>query len=58
MNKNCFAIAQIETLARSVASYASYFNRQGDIFGEVDEAVQDAENALLELVRIMKLTNV
>ncbi len=58
MNDNIFAIQQIETLAHSVASYASFFNRSGDIFGEVDAAVQDAENALIELARIMKLTSI
>ena len=58
MNDNNFAISQIETLAHNVSTYASYFNRKGDIFGEVDAAVQDAENALIELARIMKLTSV
>lgn len=57
MNDNNFAISQIETLAHNVAAYASYFNRKGDIFGEVDAAVQDAENALIELARIMRLTS-
>lgn len=57
MNDNSFAISQIETLAHNVAAYASYFNRKGDIFGEVDAAVQNAENALIELARIMRLTS-
>lgn len=57
MNDNIFAITQIETLAHNVAAYASYFNRKGDIYGEVDAAVQDAENALVELARIMRLTS-
>lgn len=57
MNDNNFAISQIETLAHNIAAYASYFNRKGDIFGEVDAAVQDVENALVELARIMRLTS-
>lgn len=57
MKNNDFAITNIETMAHNVSTYASYFDRRGDIFGEVDNAVQDAEKALLELARIMKLTN-
>lgn len=57
MKNNDFAIMNIETMAHNVSTYASYFDRRGDIFGEVDNAVQDAEKALLELARIMKLTN-
>ena len=58
MDNNIFAISQIETLAHNVSTYASFFNREGDMFGEVDAAVQDAENALIELARIMRLTSV
>lgn len=54
---NEYAIMNIETLAHNVACYASYFDRKDDIFGEIDEAVQKAENALLELANTMKLYN-
>lgn len=57
MENNYQAISNIETLAGNVATYASYFDRSGDFFGEVDAAVQVAENALLELARIMRLTS-
>lgn len=57
IKNNEYAIMNIETLAHNVASYASYFDREDDIFGEIDEAVQKAENALLELANTMKLYN-
>lgn len=55
IKNNEYAIMNIETLAHNVACYASYFDREDDLFGEIDEAVQKAENALLELADTMKL---
>lgn len=57
IKNNEYAISNIEVMAHNVASYASYFDREDDIFGEIDEAVQKAENALLELANTMKLYN-
>lgn len=54
---NDFAISNIEVMAHNVATYASFFNRKNDIYGDIDTAVQDAENALLELARIMNMIN-
>lgn len=50
-----YAIRNLETIAHNIAAYASY--RGGyvnDIYGEIDDSVQNAENAVLELCRMIE----
>lgn len=54
MINNSFAVTNIETMAHNVAIYASYFDRENDTFGEVDDAVTEAERALDKLACIMR----
>ena len=54
MTNNSFAVTNIETMAHNVSVYASYFNRENDTFGEVDDAVMEAERALDKLACIMR----
>ena len=54
MINNSFAVTNIETMAHNVAVYASYFDRENDTFGEVDDAVTEAERALDKLACIMR----
>ena len=54
METNSLAVTNIETMATNVAVYASYFNRENDTYGEVDDAVIDAERALDKLTCIMR----
>ena len=47
---NDTAKRNLETLRNSIAVYASYLDRSADIYGEIDDAVQKAENAMSELL--------
>lgn len=47
---NDTAKRNLETLRNNIAVYASYLDRSADIFGEIDDAVQKAENAMSELL--------
>ena len=54
MTNNSFAVTNIETMAHNVAVYASYYNRENDTFGEVDDAVMEAKRAVGRLAFIMR----
>ena len=47
---NDTAKRNLETLRNNIAVYASYLDRSADIYGEIDDAVQKAENAMSELL--------
>ena len=52
-NNNEYAMSNIETMAHNVMIYRSYYTSKEDACGEVDDAAQAAENALLHLVNVM-----
>ena len=47
---NDTAKRNLETLRNNIAVYASFLDRSADIYGEIDDAVQKAENAMSELL--------
>lgn len=51
---NDTAKRNLETLRNNIAVYASYLDRSADIYGEIDDAVQKAENAMNELLNTIK----
>lgn len=51
---NDTAKRNLETLRNNIAVYASYLDRSADIYGEIDDAVQKAENAMSELLNTIK----
>ena len=51
---NDTAKRNLETLRNNIAVYASYLDRSADIFGEIDDAVQKAENAMSELLNTIE----
>lgn len=58
MTKSEYAIMQIEQMARNITVYASYYDRGEDVYGEVDNAVDFVERALLNLCEVMQLNKV
>ena len=53
MTNNEYAITNLRQIAYNIDVYASYANRTNDMCGEVDEAVTEAENAVLRLVDVI-----
>ena len=53
MTNKDFAINNLRQIAGNIAIYASYVNRTNDMCGEVDEAVTEAEKAVLRLVDVI-----
>lgn len=53
MTNNEYAITNLRQIAYNISVYASYANRANDMCGEVDEAVTDAEKAVLRLVDVI-----
>lgn len=51
---NDTAKRNLETLRNNIAVYASFLDRSADIYGEIDDAVQKAENAMSELLNTIK----
>ena len=47
---NDTAKRNLETLRNNIAVYASYLDRSIDVYNEIDDAVQKAENAMSELL--------
>lgn len=53
MTNKEYAITNLRQIAENIAIYASYANRSNDKCGEVDEAVTEAEKAVLCLVDVI-----
>lgn len=47
---NDTAKRNLETLRNNIAVYASFLDRSVDVYNEIDDAVQKAENAMSELL--------
>lgn len=47
---NDTAKRNLETLRNNIAVYASFLDRSIDVYNEIDDAVQKAENAMSELL--------
>ena len=54
MTNNEQAITNIETMANNVMSFRSYYHTDKDVYAEVDDAAQEAENALRKLAEKMR----
>lgn len=54
MTNNEHAISNIETMANNVMSFRSYYYTDKDVYAEVDDAAQEAENALRKLAKKMR----
>lgn len=54
MTNNEQAITSIETMANNVMAFRSYYHTNKDIYAEVDDAAQEAENALRKLAKKMR----
>lgn len=48
------AITNIETMANNVMAFRSYYHTDKDVYAEVDDAAQEAENALRKLAEKMR----
>ena len=53
MTNNEYAITNLRQIAGNISVYATYVNRDNDMCGEVDEAVTEAEKAVLRLVDVI-----
>ena len=50
-----YAISNLEVISRNIAVYASYRGCYvNDTYGDIDEAVEKAEKAVLELCRLIE----
>ena len=53
MTNKEYSITNLRQIAENIAIYASYANRANDMCEEVDEAVTEAEKAVLRLVDVI-----